>query len=291
MIAQFENKLVSSFLLYLDNQILKKGQAYSVNTVNFNIVDDVFQVNGSNKYVFNCAFDQLVSDASIPTGGFSGISIEGSPILLGQSGFYGINYDHGQIYFDNLDYSGSGITTTGCIKDFNIYLNNFTEEELLFETKFELRAKATDQVISSSSALKTKNIAYPAIFIRLESSKDEDFAFGGLDKMVSNFRCLVLAEDNFSLDACCSLLRGFRKTEFAVLNPIDLPYSSFGAITGSVYNYNEQVTNKTDNDKAFIWDVSVSKISFSNSEIKLTNPQVCSAIVDFEVYTFRNPRM
>jgi len=34
----------------------------------------------------------------------------------------------------------------------------------------------------------------------------------------------------------------------------------------------------------------VSKISFSDSRIKLTNPQVCSAIVDFEVYSFRNPR-
>jgi hypothetical protein len=46
MITQFENKLVSSFILYIDNQVLKKGEAYTVQSVNFNKVDDSFQVNG-----------------------------------------------------------------------------------------------------------------------------------------------------------------------------------------------------------------------------------------------------
>ena len=108
------------------------------------------------------------------------------------------------------------------------------------------------------------------------------------DKMISNFRCLVLAENTFALDAACSILKDLRKTEFGIIDPTVLPYSNFGAITGSGYNYDTQVNNQT--DKSLIWDVSVSKISFSDSRIKLTNPQVCSAIVDFEVYSFRNPR-
>ena len=165
---------------------------------------------------------------------------------------------------------------------------DYTEEELLFETKFEIRAKSTDQVINSSSSLGSKYIAYPAIFIRMESANGEDFALGGLDKMISNFRCLVLAENAFSLDAACSILKDLRKTEFSIIDPSVLPYSNFGAITGSGYNYNTQVNNQT--DKSLIWDVSVSKIAFSDNRIKLTNPQVCSAIVDFEVYSFRNPR-
>jgi len=289
MITQFENKLVSSFFLHIDHQLLKKGQAYTVANVNFNKVADSFQINGVDYYSFNSPFDQLVGDASIPTGAFNSISINGSVVNLGQSGFYGINYEGGQIYFTGTNYQGSTITATGCIKDFNVYLNNFTEEELLFESKFELRAKATDQVISSSSALETKKIAYPAIFIRMEGSNDQDFAFGGIDKMVSNFRCLVLAEDTYSLDACCSILRSLRKTEFGVVDPVSLPYNQFGAITGAAYNYDSQVDTQT--DKALIWDVSVSKISFSDSKIKLTNPQVNSALVDFEVYSFRNPRI
>ena len=167
-------------------------------------------------------------------------------------------------------------------------LSNYTEEELLFETKFEIRAKSTDQVINSSSALGSKYISYPAIFIRMESANGEDFALGGLDKMISNFRCLVLADNTFSLDAVCSILKDLRKTEFSIIDPSVLPYSNFGAITGSGYNYNTQVNNQT--EKSLIWDVSVSKIAFSDNRIKLTNPQVCSAIVDFEVYSFRNPR-
>jgi len=288
MIIQFENKLVSSFILYIDNQVLKKGQAYTVQAVNFNKVDDSFQVNGVDYYSFNSPFDQLVSDISIPSGGFSGISINGQNLDLGVSGFYGINYDGGQIYFTGTQYSGSTVAASGCIKDFNVYLNNYTEEELLFETRFELRAKATDQVINSSSALSSKYISYPAIFIRMESAKGEDFAFGGLDKMISNFRCLVLAENTFALDAVCSILKDLRKTEFNIIDPATLPFSNFGAITGSGYNYDTQVA--TQPDKSLIWDISVSKISFSDSKIKLTNPQVCSAIVDFEVYSFRNPR-
>jgi len=93
MITQFENKLVSSFILYIDNQVLKKGEAYTVQSVNFNKVDDSFQVNGVDYYTFNSPFDQLVSDISIPSGGFSGISINGQNLNLGVSGFYGINYD------------------------------------------------------------------------------------------------------------------------------------------------------------------------------------------------------
>jgi len=288
MIAQFENKLVSSFILYIDNQVLKKGQAYTVQAVNFNKVDDSFQIDGVDYYTFNSPFDQLVSDLSIPTGGFTGISIDGSSLNLGVSGFYGINYDGGQIYFTGTQYTGSTVSATGCIKDFNIYLNNYTEEELLFETKFELRAKSTDQVINSSSSLASKYIAYPAIFIRMESANGEDFAFGGLDKMISNFRCLVLSDNAFSLDAVCSILKDLRKTEFSIIDTSTLPFSTFGAITGSGYNYNTQVNNIE--EKSLIWDVSVSKISFSDNRIKLTNPQVCSAIVDFEVYSFRNPR-
>ena len=124
MIAQFENQLTSSFLLYLDHQILKKGQAYTVTTVNFNKVDEYFQVNGTNIYPFNCPFDQLVPDESIPSGAFSGIVLDGDIINLGESGFYGINYDRGQLLFTGLEHSGSGLSpfsATGCIKDFNIY--------------------------------------------------------------------------------------------------------------------------------------------------------------------------
>jgi hypothetical protein len=244
MIIQFENKLVSSFILYIDNQVLKKGQAYTVQAVNFNKVDDAFQVNGVDYYTFNSPFDQLVSDVSIPSGGFSGISINGQNLNLGVSGFYGINYDGGQIYFTGTQYTGATVAATGCVKDFNVYLNNYTEEELLFETKFELRAKSTDQVINSSSALGSKYISYPAIFIRMESADGEDFAFGGVDKMISNFRCLVLAENTFALDAVCSILKDLRKTEFGIIDPSILPYSNFGAITGSGYNYDNQVNNQ-----------------------------------------------
>ena len=288
MITQFENKLVSSFMLYIDHEILKRGQAYTVKNINFNKVDDLFQVNGVDYYTFNSPFDQLVSDVSIPTGGFTGISIDGNNINLGTNGFFGINYDGGQVYFTGTNYTGSTVSATGCVKDFNIYLNNYTEEELLFETKFELRAKATDQVINSSSALGSKYVAYPAIFVRMESATGEDFAFGGLDKMISNFRCLVLADSTFSLDAVCSILKDLRKTEFSIIDPNNLPFSSFGAVTGTPYNYDNQVASGI--EKSLIWNISVSKISFADSRIKLTNPQVCSAFIDFEVYSFRNPR-
>lgn len=290
MITQFENKLVSSFLLYIDHEILRKGQAYTVQTVNFNKSSDYFQIDGVNYYSFSSAFDQLVSDASIPTGGFSSISINsGDAINIGESGFFGVHYDRGEIYFTGTNYSGNSITATGCIKDFNVYLNENSEEELLFETKFSLRPKTSDEVVQNTSKLLGKQITYPSIFIRMESSTGEDFAFGGLDKMISNFRCLVLAENTYSLDAACSILKDLRKTEFSILDTDSLPYTSFGMITGSAYNYNNQVANQT--DKSLIWDVSVSKISYSDSKIKLANPQIHSAIVDFEVYSFRNPRI
>ena len=79
-----------------------------------------------------------------PSGGFSGISINGQNLNLGVSGFYGINYDGGQIYFTGSQYTGSTVAATGCIKDFNIYLNNsnkYYNMSVLFRAKRRFSTK------------------------------------------------------------------------------------------------------------------------------------------------------
>ena len=80
------------------------------------------EVNGVDYYTFNSPFDQLVSDVSIPSGGFSGISINGQNLNLGVSGFYGINYDGGQIYFGFY----SEIYNKFVVADDQVELEDFT---------------------------------------------------------------------------------------------------------------------------------------------------------------------
>ena len=62
MKAQFENKAMSSLLLYIDNKILTKGEAYT-NITSGSVYPISNQYNGIHTYA--TPFKQLVSDTSI----------------------------------------------------------------------------------------------------------------------------------------------------------------------------------------------------------------------------------
>ena len=100
MKVQFENKVMSSLLLFVDHEVTQKGDAYTDNNSNFYQIDSLF----SDYYVYASPFKQLVSDVSI-TGSstpqvLSGVYVDGDgPIYVGTSGLHSINHMQGQVYF------------------------------------------------------------------------------------------------------------------------------------------------------------------------------------------------
>tara|TARA_A100001201_G_C4061027_1_gene192694 strand:+ start:209 stop:1138 length:930 start_codon:yes stop_codon:yes gene_type:complete len=300
MLPQFDNRLMSSFLLWFDHNLTRRGEAFTNTSGAFYAVDNL--INGY--YTYGAPFKQFVSDFSVTgTGNLypnkastkhanipTGVYLSGVFTPIGTNGLSGINYDQGQIYMtyevENPDTSISG---DYAVKDFNVYLTNEPEEKLLFETKFNLTPKTNE----TQTGLASNQITYPAIFLRHNGSRNEPFAFGGYDSTTFNIRAIVLADSQFNLDAVCSIFRDVSRTHVTLLQTSDMPYNSLGSFkSGNNYSYTGLIKGKSDEDQyVFIDEVNIAKFSRDvNLKVENMNPDVFNGVIDFEISKPRYPR-
>ena len=282
MKAQVANNMMSSFLAFLDNRILSKGDAY------VNHSSQLFEVSQgvhSSYSIWGDPFKQMVCDSSIVGATkFTGVSINGNgPYGVSSSGIAFFQHHQGQVFFDKSTAPISQLDTVSgsyAIKDFNTYLTSEPEEELLFTTKFEVRPKTTQTV--TGLALESKT--YPAIFIKDNGGRNEPFAFGGLDNTIMDVRAIVLADSAFNLDAVCSIMKDCNNAKVALMEHSDFPFNAYGACTGT-YNYETLAASKA--DSFFVESVSISKTVPNRSDYTNINPDVFSAFADFELSNVR----
>jgi len=294
MRAQFDNRVMSSFLLWFDHTLIKDGEAWINNSSWFYPVDNLY----NSYYTYGAPFKQFVSDfgvtgnntlatshPQIPTG----VYLDGVHLTTGVSGFQGLNYEQGQVYFSSeLTDAETRLSGDYAIKDFNVYLTNEPEEKLLFETKFNIRPKTTE----TETGLAPNSITYPVVFLRYNGSTNSEIAFGGFDNTVINIRAIVLADSQFNLDAVCSIFRDRVRTFVTLLNTGDMPYNTFGDYkSGVAYNYTG-LTQTFESDNYFhIDNVGVSKFTRDvNLRINNLNPDVFNGVIDFEISKARYPR-
>ena len=162
-----------------------------------------------------------------------------------------------------------------------MYLTDKSEDIILFTTKIEPKSRKG----IPARGLDVNEITYPAVFLRLDSSKNDPFAFGGVDMTNTNFRTVIMSNSMFSLDAVCGILRDTSHNFFRLVDNNDLRLNAMSAYTGTSFNYSAVATG----DPTYISDVGVSRIGpISSAEFVNLNPQVFSAIVDFEVESVRN---
>jgi len=278
MKAQLDNVLMSSMIMWMDNIILKKGEAFQNYNSQFYPITNIY--NGF--YSYGLPFKQVVNDSSIPNANLlSGVYVNNSFIKVGQSGLTGINPYQGQVYFTGSQ-AGKTLSGSYAVKDFNIYLTNQPEEELLFETEYRIRPKVTQ----SPTGLAIEAITYPCIFLKNNGGTNEPFAFGGQDQTMMEVRAVVLADNMFNLDAVCSLLKDTARKYVPLIN--NSPFNPFGALNSGYFNYNTLTSGiNLSNDAFYITEVNISKI-FANFNPK--NTQVFPAFVDFTLSNIRYPR-
>ena len=284
MKEQFENKVMSSLLLYLDHKVSSKGDAYTNHSSNFYSTDHLY--NGY--YTYAAPFKQLVGDNSV-TGAtvWSGLYLNSTQVDIGTSGLHSVNHYEGQAYFSSQLAAGTAISGDYSIKDFNIYLTSKSEQELIFETKFEVRPRVTQTVTGLAPNVQT----YPAIFLKNNGGKNDPFAFGGLDSTILNVRCIVLADSAYSNDAVCGILKDLVRTNMPIVEKSELPFNALGATTStSGFNYSGVTQDKTSGgDVAWVKDVTVSK-NVGNFYKNDLNPNVFTSFVDFSLESIRLPR-
>ena len=292
MKAQFENLAMTSLMLFLDNEVQSKGEAWANHTGVFYPTDNLYY----GYYSYSCPYKQFVMDAGISGGAPStnkphvvtGIYVDGSFKKVGDAG--GPTYiDHmqGAVYF-NSDQSASTISGNFAVKDFNFFITSESEEELLFETKFDIRPKINE----SPTGLSPSKQTYPAVFIKNNGGRNEPFAFGGTDMTKINARAIVLSDSAFSLDAACAIMKESTRKYVPVITSENLPFNALGvAKNGSIDYTAHMIPGIVDAGSGmYIGDVTVSKIIANRGDFNNLNPDVFSAFVDFDLELPRNFR-
>ena len=286
MKPQFDNQVLSSFLLWFDHTLLSKGEAYQNTTGQF--------YNVSTEYAgyktYSSSYSQIVSDASItgatiPTGLYVGSNL----VNVGQgagTGLYAIDYNNGRSFWSGDQ--GGNVTGSFAIKDFNTFLTSRTEDEILFQTQYTNRNKVSTVV---PTGLEPNTRTYPVVYIKNDGSSNEPFAFGGQDTTNISVRAIVIADSQFEIDAIGSLFRDERHNYVPLFAPSEMPFNQFGYYRNDVqYNYDTVNDGKTETNKFYLEDVNVSRFDrVLENEVRKFNPNVYSTLIDFEINKVRNP--
>lgn len=282
MKPQIDNILMSNMLLWIDHEISSKGEAFTNYSGNFYPVDSL--VNGF--YTYGLPFKQINADSSISGANIiSGVYLNGTYITPGNSGFSGINPNIGYAFF-STDQESNTISGIYSVKDFNVYLTSLAEEQLIFETKFQINPR----VDQNPTGIVTSALTYPAIFLKSNGGQNKPFALGGQDETLFQVRAIVMADNLFSLDAVCSILRDTARKHIPLISQENMPFDNYGIIKNNNYNYKNLISNIEYPNLLYIKSVNVSKIIPFRYEYKNINPEIFSAFVDFEVSDIRYPR-
>ena len=299
MKVQLDNKVMSSMTLYVDHKVCKLGEAYTNHSgYLYEAMPNYLYKDGtSNFYIYSAPHKQLVGDVSIP-GAYvsSGIYFDTS---LGTSHYgadgatgpklYSINHTQGHYYTrSKILLTGDGAiprqSAQYAVKDFNVYLTSLADEQLLFETKIELRPKVTNPTTGLSPSTQT----YPAIFLRNMGARNEPFAFGGFDDTKFNVRAVILSNNAFNLDAVCGILKDCARDIVPLVDTSDLPFDALGG-SPSGYNYTGIAAEKINSGLYLeVNDVVVSR-NVTRGYTEGQNPLIQASFVDFSLSYYRYP--
>ena len=288
MKPQFDNQIMSSFLLWFDNKLLSKGEAYQNTTGQFYSVSDEYF--GYETYA--STYSQIIGDASvsgvtIPTGLYVGGTL-GNVGEGGVNGLQAIDYNNGRAYYGGEQLSD--ITGSFSIKDFNVFLTNSTEDEILFQTQYTNRNQISSVV---PTGLEAHTKTYPVVYLKNNGSFNEPFAFGGQDNTIMNVRAIVIADSQFDIDAIGSLFRDTKLINIPIFEASEMPFNQFGYYNNDTqYNYTGVTANKDESKSIFLEDVSVARFDrVLENEVRKFNPNVYSTLIDFELNKIRFPRL
>jgi hypothetical protein len=274
MKEQFVHTLTNSFMLWFDNFLLKKGEAFSNQTGTFYHTPDDFL---DDSYVpFSSPYKQFVTDSSI-----AGAVL---PTTIAGDSHY-IDYDNGRIVETGSNYtSSSTITGTFAVKDFNIYFTNETEEDLVVENKYEVNSRIPTY---SKSGIAPYDQVVPAVFLSTATMENEPLAFGGEECTKVRVNAVVLSDDPYKLDGVLSI---FGDSHNEVFRPIPMsghPVNEYGDLKDGTYSYTT-LSNTYDSNKPFLVDtVTTSKLTDKARKSLANDLYVGFIDFDIKVHRFR----
>ena len=255
-------------MLWFDNFLLTKGEAFSNKTGTFYNTDDPFI--DSSFEAFSSPYKQFVNDSSIsgailPTG------------ILGDSHY--IDYDNGRIVETGSNYtSDSVITGTFAVKDFNVYFSNETEEDLIVEQKFMVNSRIPNSI---TSGIPPYDQVVPAIFLSTASVRNEGLAFGGEESTTVRANAVILTEDSYQLDGVLSIFADSHNEIFYPIPMTGHPVDEYGDLKGGTYNYNT-LKSQYSNQKPFLIETATTSKLTDKARKSLAN-DLYVGFIDFDI--------
>lgn len=299
MKTQFDHEFQSSFFLFLDNYIIYPGGGSGISGgLDFQYYADTSDVYDGLS-AFYCPQKQLVSD--VPDSGDQKVYIENG---LQPDHWYGqtddgdellvIDHYEGRVILNETFYGNTAshptMTVSGDFsqKDFNVYITNESEEQLLLENEFIIAAES-ESYVQSVSGLSERRYVVPGAFISLNSSTNDPYGFGGEDDTKENIRVVCIGDSNYSLDGILSLCRDAARRSFPLIPFQDFPYGEFFHIKDTGYGYTGLQEQYSTGKHAYIENVNTSKM-FDRSSTKIPKG-LRVGFADFEIANIRYPRL
>ncbi len=288
MKPQFQHQVITSFTLWLDYMLLCKGETFQNITSTFYLQTD--ERLDPDYLAFASPHKQWVTDSSIKGAKIiDGITVDNYFIKRTAQGIK-YDFDNGRVLIPRIMANPSAyVEGLYSVKDFNIYITDQTEEELLIESKFDKNSRFDQDIFQG---IKPYDQVVPAIFISYESGENIPFAFGGEDITQSNIRCVVFAESSYQLDGVFSILKDLNLSAIANVGFNEHPLNEFGDLKFGDYNYEDlrdRYYNLQNSQSSFyVEKVRVSKLS--DRVAKKSHPGLYIGFVDFELRAHRFPR-
>ncbi len=279
MIEQFQHKLTSSFFLWFDNFLLKKGEAYSNKTGElFNYADPRLD----SRYVaYGSPYKQWVTDSSIagaviPTG----VSVVGAGTSGRDDGVV-FDFENGRALFSG---DNTSMTVTGefAVKDFNVYLTNDTEDDLIVENKYTVNSRLPSGPLTY---IEPYDDVVPAIFLSVSQAENSPFALGGMQETKVQAKAVVLAEDTYQLDGVMSIFMDSVDEVIAAIPMSGYPITEFGDLKEGNFNYTSLAESYKGETKFCIEKVKTSKLTDRTRNV-LAN-ELYVGFVDFDIEQYR----
>jgi len=279
----YQHELLNSFYLWFDNFLVRKGEAYKTYSTDFYYYADE---RVQNKTVFGSPYKQWVYDKNIG-------SAQVNPVISGDSGAISegtsglkFDFDNGRVLFDSDFATGTNISGTYTVKDFNIYIANETEETMITAGKY----KTNSRYGRTLTYVPPYDQATPAAFLSLGATTNEPFAFGGYDNTITDVTAVVFAENIYQLDGALSIMADSSEEVFGNIPFTGSPLDEYGDVKSAYstgYDYGN-VASEASGDQYIINKVNVSKISDSSN--KVIPVDLFVGFVDFEIYKYRFQR-
>ena len=286
MKPQYQHEVLTSFMLWFDNHLLTKGEAYSNKTGTLYYFDDSRLPD--NYKVYASPYKQWVNDSSV-TGSTNPI-IPTAFMGSGRNDGVIFDFENGRIIETGGNFgTSSTITGTFAVKDFNVYVSDETEEDLILESKFILNSRYND----SETGIKPYDKVIPAVFVNSENVQNVPYAFGGEDETRTSIKAVVLAENNYQLDGVLSIFADLTKSNITPIPFSGHPSTEYGDLktdfTGAGFYYTGVIDAYKNNIPYYIEDVTVSKLSEREKPQQLGDVKV--GFIDFDLRQARFPRL